>query len=469
MFNGAANAWFNGEIADVQAYSAALTSAQVTTLYAGGAAVGSGAALAGPVEVRAIFAGASGPTTTDKVEFTFDPANASAAESQIGPGSVNLLTGNFSITASDSSVTRFFNTRQPGAFDSTHMFGPGWNSSVSVSGGETPFTALLAAGSLVQVTMAGGSSIGFTATSSSSFLPEIGAEGLTLSFSATSNSYTLSESGGISVIFTHVPNATVGLYAPSVINEPNQSTNLTWESATVDGVVVTRPTQLLAPVPAGVTCTMPLTTNGCRTLTFTYATTTTATGTSQAGWGDYIGRARKISFTAWDPATETMKTIDVSCYLYDSNGRLVAQWDPRLDNGATHLWTTYAYNLDGTLAALAPRSEPAWSFGYTTIPGDSGVGRLASVSRSALDAGTATTTVVYRVPTSGAGAPYDMSVGQTTRWDQEAAPAQATAVFDPEQVPGGDQAAGTMPMSWTRAVSRTIGRDAGAASTVRTV
>ena len=59
--------------------------------------------------------------------------------------------------------------------------------------------------------------------------------------------------------------------------------------------------------------------------------------------------------------------------------------------------------------------------------------------------------MVYRVPLTGAGAPYDLSGAQTVRWGQPEQPVDATAVYNPAQVPSGDQAAGTMPTSYERA------------------
>ena len=52
------------------------------------------------------------------------------------------------------------------------------------------------------------------------------------------------------------------------------------------------------PAPAGVTCDTPVA--GCRLLTFSYAVTTTATGTTEPAWGDYVGRLREVTFTAFD-------------------------------------------------------------------------------------------------------------------------------------------------------------------------
>jgi RHS repeat-associated protein len=116
-----------------------------------------------------------------------------------------------------------------------------------------------------------------------------------------------------------------------------------------------------------------------------------------------------------------------------------------------HLQNTYDYNANGVLSTYTPIGQEAWTLTYTTLPADSGIGRLASVTRSALSAGTATTTVVYSVPLSGTGAPNDLSVGQTARWGQSQAPVDATAVFDPGEIPTGNQSTGTLPADYNRA------------------
>jgi hypothetical protein len=281
-----------------------------------------------------------------------------------------------------------------------------------------------------------------------------------------------------------------------------------------------------------------------------------------------------------------MRTVAVARYAYDNTGRLRGTWDPRLDwadtAGAHHLWDRYDYNTDGTLAWITPNAQPGWRLTYTTVPADSGAGRLASASRAAavtgpsgagplvsaiiptngrlcvdvrtsnttdgnpvqiytcngtgaqswsfhsdgtiralgkclnvngsgtaentlvnvwtcdgspgqhwqpgangslvnpnsghcLDDPNSTTTngtqpkiytctggnaqnwtatvstVVYRVPVSGTGAPYDLSGAQTARWYQNEPPTDAAAVFPPTQIPTGNQTTGTMPSSYERA------------------
>ncbi|MGW5667690.1 DNRLRE domain-containing protein [Micromonospora sp. NPDC003776] len=419
----------------------------------------------GPLQVRGTFVGGTGGTSS-AVKISFDRNQASAASQEIGPGSVNLVTGNYSVSdtdvsvdsyGSDLTVGRSYNTRRSTQTDSANMFGSGWVSGAVVDEASSPYTSLTVYGSLVQVGTPDGDTIGFTKKTSTDFEPEIGMEGLKLTYASATDSYALTDEDGDATTFTRVTGSAAGKYFPTAVTVPgnNQTTTLSWEKVTINNTEIVRPTRMLAPVADGVNCAT--LTRGCRALTFTYATGTTATGSTSDGWGDYAGRVKEISFTAWDPdlSTPAMRTVAMARYIYDDAGRLRAAWDPRLDwnnNGTTtHLWDTYDYNLNGVLSQVTPSGQQAWQLGYTTIPGDPGIGRLNRVTRSALSAGTATTTVVYKVPVSGTGAPYDLSPGQTTRWAQTEGPTDATAIFPANQVPDGDPANGALPTSYERA------------------
>ncbi|SCG70491.1 RHS repeat-associated core domain-containing protein [Micromonospora halophytica] len=419
----------------------------------------------GPLQVRGVFTGGTGGTSSP-VKMTFDRDQASAASQGVGPGSVNLITGNYTVSdtdvsvdsfGSDLTVTRSYNTRRAAETDAANMFGPGWVSGAVVEEAESPYTSLTVYGSLVQVGLPEGDTIGFTKRTATAFDPEIGMEFLKLTYNATGDSYSVTDEDGNTVVFTRVTGTAAGKYFPTSVTVPgsNQTSTLSWEKATVDGNEVVRPTRMLAPVADGVNCAM--LTRGCRALTFTYATTTTATGTAESTWGDYTGRVKEIAFTAWDPdlATPAMRTVPMARYAYDNAGRLRAVWDPRLDwNDAgtmRQLRETYDYTAGGVLSVVKPVAEEPWQLSYTTVPGDPGAGRLYKVTRSALTAGTAVQTVVYKVPVSGTGAPYDLSPAQTSRWAQSEAPTDATAVFPASQVPTGDPAAGTLPSSYERA------------------
>ncbi|GAA1369335.1 hypothetical protein GCM10009661_26690 [Catellatospora chokoriensis] len=412
----------------------------------------------GPLQVRAVFSG-TGFGPSPQIRFTFDRDRAQGTSQEVGPGMVNLLTGDYTVGGGDVAVGSLFlgrslRTRQSGGTDP--LFGPGWTSSVLASEANAPYTKLTAFGSLLQVALPDGTVRGFTAVGDGTgFVPQAGVNDTDITYSASQDKYTLVDVEDNTVVFQRAAGDPAGEYHPVKVTNANSgdSTTLSWEKVTVGGVDVVRPTRALAPVPTGVSCATLV--RGCQALTFAYATATTATGTADGQWGNYTGRVSEVSFTAWDPDLAAMRTVATARYSYDSNGRLRAAWDPRLDwtDEATHsLRTVYTYDGDGVLSSVAPPALEPWTFSYTVLPGDSGKGRLASVSRTALSAGTNTTTVVYRVPTSGAGAPYDLSPGQTARWAQTVAPTDATAIYPGTQVPNGDQATGTLPSSYERAV-----------------
>ena len=150
-----------------------------------------------------------------------------------------------------------------------------------------------------------------------------------------------------------------------------------------------------------------------------------------------------------------MSTIVLARYAYDNTGRLRSTWDPRLDypdsaGAARRVEDTYTYNADGILATVTDANQPAWQLNYTIIPGDAGKGRLASVSRSGLTAGTGTSTVVYKIPAGSTG-PSNLSPAETARWGQSVAPVDATAIYPATQIPDGNQSTGVKPSSAERA------------------
>jgi RHS repeat-associated protein len=401
----------------------------------------------------------------------------------MGPGEVNLLTGNFTVSATDAAVAaaagglalaRSYNSRESSVVDA--MFGPGWRSSVAPT--HAPYTGLTVVGSLVQAGLPDGGVVGFTQLSAigteATFAPPVGHEDLQLAYDGSLDVYTLTSDAETAVRFGRPTDTPAGQYVPVELTAGSgEVTRISWERTVVDDLVLMRPTQMLAPAPGGIDCSETLV-KGCRALRFSYAGATTATGDQPEQWDDYAGRVTSVSFTGFDPQTNAMSTVVMTRYAYDSAGRLRASWDPRLDwsdvpgspSGGHHLLTSYDYEAAGVLSGITPPGQEPWHFTYTATPEDAGVGRLASVSRTALEAGTATGTVVYSVPIAGAGAPYDLSAARTTRWGQTRQPVDATAVFPPNQVPARDQAGGVLPESYERATITYIDPNGRAVNTV---
>jgi RHS repeat-associated protein len=146
--------------------------------------------------------------------------------------------------------------------------------------------------------------------------------------------------------------------------------------------LIVEPTKALAPVPAGVSCSPELK-PGCRALTFNYASSTTATGEGPSEWGDVQGHLTRVYYTAYDPASKAMKTVEVAHYLYDKQARLRTEWDPRISPA---LKMTYGYDSEGHVTALTAPGEESWAITYGTTAGDGGGGRVLKVTRAAASA-----------------------------------------------------------------------------------
>ena len=175
---------------------------------------------------------------------------------------------------------------------------------------------------------------------------------------------------------------------------PSQSTYVYAPVETSEGTTLMEPQEVLSPTPMGVTCGTKIEElkeekdKGCRALTFKYATETKAKGEKESEWGEYKGRLSEVFFHAWNPATKAMEEKEVAKYSYDKQGRLRAEWDPRIEKSTTcggtcsALKTTYGYDAEGHVTALTPARQESWAFTYGTISGDANTGRLLKVTRS---------------------------------------------------------------------------------------
>jgi RHS repeat-associated protein len=388
-----------------------------------------------------------------------------AASADLGPGSVSLGSGNFRVSRDDVSIDAYGSPLKVGrtynsldsAGGSSGAFGPGWVASLPLDDAGSDWTQIVvdAEGTAI-VTDSGGEEYAFAKKTDGSYEKLPGLEDLSLT-SAVQNgaitSFTLADIGGAATEFTKPAGSDI--FVPTKVTQPGVDGAFRVSYEVTGGKP--RPLEIIAPPPAGVSNTGGLTaggpacapstaagTTGNRSLTLCYASATSATGSA---WGDYAGRLKQVKFTAYDPATSAMKTDVVAQYEYDTAGRLRAAWDPRISPA---LKETYDYSADGLLTAVHPPGLEPWTFAYAAAssPTHPDFGRLKSVSRASLVAtpATATTTLVYNVPLSGAGAPHQMAAGDVDDWAQTSVPAQATAIFPPDQIPSGEQ-----PSDYSRA------------------
>jgi YD repeat-containing protein len=405
-----------------------------------------GSADDGGLQLRANFVSAG--TASDAVDLLFDtqPANQSSdsggSTEAVGPGSVDLLTGDFNLGSTDASaggmaLDRSFDSLAPNS-NPAGVFGPGWSSNIDIGTYVKLHSGADASqGNFVTVYGGDGSEQDFWLNGSGTgYVHTVGSEGYLLTTSGTgaTRTWTLTDPTGVVVNFSLPSSAPAGSsdYYPTSVTGPTTSgspetTTFAYAVVSVPGGSQTRATQEVT-ARAGTNCaSSPMTTRGCETLIFNYATTTGGTSPCSGTFGDFAGQLKSVDYTGFDPATSAMKTVTVINYAYDSGGRLRAVCDPRL---ASPLVTTYSYDGSGRVSTLTPPGVNAWTFNYDSTS------RLNNVQRPNDPSGTEQTTVIYGVPLSGTGAPYAMSASTVATWAQQDVPTNGTAIFPATEVPG---------------------------------
>ncbi|WP_330290335.1 DNRLRE domain-containing protein [Streptomyces sp. NBC_00576] len=418
----------------------------------------------GVIQLRAAFTNGSATGYSQTTDVTLDRDAGTAPTAQVGPGQVNELTGDFTLSATDAtafeaSVVRTYSSRA-NATDTegqAQIFGPGWTSTVAAEA--SGYTGIRKTSDYsVELLSGDGGSIAFTLNSDGSWAPQTGAEELTLTGTVGGSTFTLTDTDANATVFakaaTGVASWTLSSSASAV-----DDTTLTTVSQTVTSGTSTlaRPKYVISPTTAvtAATCQANPATKGCRVLEFVYATATTATSSAV---GDYLNQVKAIKLWATSPAASASTAETVESYAYDSSGRLTQVWDPRISPA---LKTTYTYGSDGRVATLTEPGELPWTFSYGTAGSalTSGTGMLLKASRAALaegsastTSGTAATTVVYDVPLSGTTAPHQMDATTVATWAQDEAPTDATAVFPADSVPTSNTGSGLTSSSYGRAV-----------------
>lgn len=416
---------------------------------------------AGKLQLRALYQGPlgiEGYSAPNSVTVNPDTGATSDATASIGPGSVDLLTGDFTVTRSDFTlpglggieVSRTFSSRDAGAEGDTAVLGRGWKptSMVESAGGaewrsvrEVAPTAEEAEegfGGYAILTDLEGYEYAFE-KEGTSFITPPELSGWSLSGGA---SFALVDPGGNKTVFSNGGSGSE--YLPSEISMTGSGDN----SANYVYELISGKRRLKRVVAPGGWASCGESSQGklgCRALEFVYKPAT--------NWGAPSADGERLAaIVYWGPKEPGKQgSWEVVKYDYDSAGRLIAEWDPRISPA---LKETYTYAGEpsgyagGDLRTLTPPGQEPWTFEYKALPGEKAeAGRLSVVKRASLLASptTAQTTIAYEVPVSGSGAPYEMSGNEVARWGQKDLPVQATAIFPPDEVPA------SPPSSYTRA------------------
>ncbi|WP_405720827.1 DNRLRE domain-containing protein [Streptomyces sp. NBC_01537] len=425
----------------------------------------------GPVQVRALFTDGTNTYATDPATVTINRKADNAPTTEVGPGGqVNLLTGDYGLSATDASafgmtITRNSSSRDPqgaaGQDGQVSIFGPNWTSGITAATSSWSYIKQTSASSVALVDSTGAQT-GFTATATAgSWTPQPGSENLTLTGTTDGASFTLKDTDGTTATFTKTSGTLPTWQLATSYTVNNSSTNTTTVVSHNIQISSTEslaePQYVIAPSPAvsAATCAATPSTAGCRLLEFLYAPATTATSSAP---GDYLGQVQQIRLWATAPGASTSTSTVIAQYDYTSGGQLAHAWDPRL---TTPLKTSYTYDSAGRVATLTPPGQLAWTFTYDQVGtgGDSGLGMLLSASRPTLqqgttattDGGTATTSIVYDVPLSGSAAPYSMDSAATSAWGQHDNPVYATAVFPLGSLPSSHDGSTLASGAYTRA------------------
>lgn len=434
------------------------------------------------IYVRALFEDISGfggsQGYTDGVNAVIDPVNGNVKDATVavGPGTLDLATGNFTISTTDVSIpgpggalefSRTANSREDISFQVPSkgidgVLGAGWQPSVPVeeAGGAAWRGArdetVEEGGSYTVITDLEGGEVPFEWNGTAYVTPDE-MPGWVLSKQGGGTQLNLRDPSGGSTVFEKNP--TGSEYLPvsvTTLGGSGNKTQMIYEL--VSGKK--RLAQLIAPTAPGVTCTYGSAHGeaGCRVLSFHYK--------SASSWGAPVGYGDRLwAINYWGPAAGYEDAWTVARYDYNSSGRLSEVWDPRISPALkTAYW--YADGGIGPVSHVQPPGQHPWNMkytdrseavenpgGWTEYKSRKGWWRLERVSRySLLDKGItdpaayANTTIAYDVPVGVGGDPYNLSGETVAKWAQQDIPTDATAVFPPDEVPSSSP-----PSAYTRA------------------
>jgi RHS repeat-associated protein len=449
------------------------------------------------LQLRAVFNGTGAAGASEPVSATYSrfAGGSSDPVEQVGPASVDLLTGAFTITRTDVSIpvpgsdanlefTRTYNSAY-GANEKTNSktLGQMWQPSAPVEAeyeeeawqkvivrhedkvpavfkeecwneegqevgcnasnlpcDEAHFCekweeeAEIPEQNWVEVLNNEGAGISFERTGSSApytYVPPEEAKEYALTQPGAS--FILADANGTKTEFTQ--NETSNEYVPSKVSYAGTKSQARLTYGISEGKK--RLLSAIGPAPESVTCN-PLEGEA------NYAPKTKG---CRSIYFNYIGftieggpteqRLEKITYH--DSSGSGIGQVVAKYGYFSASGNLSEEWDPRVAPEVLKERYAYTSTKDARLTSLTPAGQEPWQLAY--YPAGSGgpyEAKLKSVSRASLlksGPATATTTLAYEVPISGEGAPYDLGLSAISKWGQSDYPVNATAIFPPTEVP----------------------------------
>jgi RHS repeat-associated protein len=379
-----------------------------------------------------------------------------------GDGQVALWTGELQLNATDVSVTTAAGSlsvsRTHSSFAGpqnaeTQVFGPGWSASFAGNG-------LGATGDQVVDGTSNYGTISFIDSSDNTqtFQEPAGTTGsapagtyvpvdaatvqsgaqLTVSGSGSGRLLKYTTLDGTVTTWAPVNGATVPIqWAPVSVVEAGAQGAETYSTDSLGRV-----TQILAPLPVGVTACTPggpsgLLQPGCSALQISYAPSTTATPTT---YGSYSGQVASIAYETYDPSVPGMTITTMATYLYNNAGYLMSVTDPLTSSSAAASYTYTTMSGDTLVATTAARGGATITYNYSTATGDV---RLQNVTRGGATSGAASSvqsSYVYNITPTTPGLP-DFSSATIADWGQSDTPTGAFAVFGADHPVDTDNAA----------------------------
>jgi RHS repeat-associated protein len=418
---------------------------------------------------RAIFDGgvnAAGASQPVSVDFSRDWGGSSDATAQISPVNLNLLTGKFTLSRTDVSIpvpgseanlefTRVYNSiyNYSGGSAKSRVLGKLWEPSVPaeqaytgeawISAAERHQDAMPAeydeecleeeysaedclledaipAADWVEIRDNEGVGIVFDKIGGAYVAPEYAKDFV---LTKEGNTFTLADPDNTRTTFVQNEVGYTNEYRAKTVSwqASEKSVRLVYENDGSAHVLK----KMIAPPVSDVECpdATAETKVGCRTLTFQYEEFNFDPNPSYY-------EDRLVSITYHNATGVNPKVV--ARYSYTEDGRLAAEWDPRITPNLTE---TYSYE-GSYLKTVTPPGGESWEFDYYDSP--YWVRKpLKSISRASLleSTPTATTTIAYNVPVTGEDAPYEMGPETVAEWGQADYPVDATAIFPPTQVP----------------------------------